>query len=38
MTRWRDAVMIDRYDRSGRAMGLRQMMDRLLEDAFVMPR
>jgi HSP20 family protein len=30
--------MIDRYDPFGRAMGLRQMMDRLLEDAFVMPR
>lgn len=30
--------MIDRDDPFGRAMGLRQMMDRLLEDAFVMPR
>ena len=30
--------MIDRYDPFGRAMGLRQVMDRLLEDAFVMPR
>ena len=31
--------MIDRYDPLfGRGMGLRQMMDRLLEDAFVMPR
>ena len=30
--------MIDRYDPFGRGMGLRQMMDRLLEDAFVMPR
>ncbi len=30
--------MLDRYDPSGRATSLRQMMDRLLEDAFVMPR
>src|SRR5829696_3675544 len=30
--------MIDRNDSFGRAMSLRQMMDRLLEDAFVMPR
>ena len=30
--------MIDRHDPFGRAMGLRQVMDRLLEDAFVMPR
>ena len=30
--------MIDRYDPFGRAMGLRQMMDRLMEDAIVMPR
>ena len=30
--------MIDRSEPYGRAMGLRQMMDRLLEDAFVMPR
>ena len=30
--------MIDRYDPLGRTMGLRQVMDRLLEDAFVMPR
>ena len=30
--------MIDRHDPFGRAMGLRQMMGRLLEDAFVMPR
>jgi HSP20 family protein len=30
--------MIDRNDAFGRAMGLRQVMDRLLEDAFVMPR
>ena len=30
--------MIDRYEPFGRAMSLRQMMDRLLEDAFVMPR
>jgi HSP20 family protein len=31
-----DAV-IDRYDPFGRTMGLRQVMDRLLEDAVVMP-
>jgi len=30
--------MIDRYQSSGPTMGLRQVMDRLLEDAFVMPR
>ncbi|MDP8901299.1 MAG: Hsp20/alpha crystallin family protein [Actinomycetota bacterium] len=30
--------MLDRHDPFGRAMGLRQMMDRLLEDAVVMPR
>ena len=30
--------MLDRHDSFGRAMGLRQVMDRLLEDAFVMPR
>lgn len=30
--------MIDRYDPFGRTMSLRQMMDRLLEDAFIMPR
>ena len=30
--------MLDRHDHFGRAMGLRQVMDRLLEDAFVMPR
>jgi HSP20 family protein len=30
--------MIDRYEPFGRAMSLRQMMDRMLEDAFVMPR
>ena len=30
--------MIDRSEPYGRAMGLRQVMDRLLEDAFVMPR
>ena len=30
--------MIDRYDPFGRATSLRRMMDRLLEDAFVMPR
>ena len=29
--------MIDRYSPFGRAASLRQMMDRLLEDAFVMP-
>jgi HSP20 family protein len=31
-------MMLDRQDAFGRAMGLRQVMDRLLEDAFVMPR
>ena len=30
--------MIDRYGFPGRAMGLRQLMDRMFEDAFVMPR
>lgn len=30
--------MIDRHPPFGPAMGLRQVMDRLLEDAFVMPR
>jgi HSP20 family protein len=30
--------VIDRYGSMGRAMSLRQMMDRMLEDAFVMPR
>ena len=30
--------MLDRHDAFGRAMGLRQVMDRLLEDAVVMPR
>ena len=30
--------MIDRYDPFGRTMGLRQVMDRLMEDAFVLPR
>ena len=30
--------MIDRYDPFSRMMSLRQMMDRLLEDAFVVPR
>jgi HSP20 family protein len=30
--------MIERYDPFGRAMSLRQMMDRLLEDAFIVPR
>jgi len=30
--------MLDRYDPFGRAMGLRQVMDRLLEDAFIVPR
>jgi len=30
--------MIERYDPFGRTMSLRQMMDRLMEDAFVMPR
>src|SRR5215213_1649196 len=30
--------MLDRHDPFGRALGLRQVMDRLLEDAVVMPR
>jgi HSP20 family protein len=30
--------MIDRYDQFGRTMGLRQVMDRLMEEAFVVPR
>ena len=30
--------MIERYDPFGRTMSLRQMMDRLMEDAFIMPR
>ena len=30
--------MLDRHDAFGRALGLRQVMDRLLEDAVVMPR
>lgn len=30
--------MLDRHDTYGRAMGLRHVMDRLLEDAVVMPR
>ncbi len=30
--------MIDRYGSMGRGVGLRQLMDRLLEDALVMPR
>jgi len=30
--------MIDRGDPFGRGMGLRQMMDRLMEDAVIMPR
>jgi len=30
--------MIDRYDPFGRTMSLRQIMDRVMEDAFVMPR
>ena len=30
--------MIDRYGSMGRRMSLRQLMDRMLEDAFVMPR
>jgi HSP20 family protein len=33
----KEASMIDRYEPFGRALGLRQLMDRLLEDAFVMP-
>ena len=32
------AAMIDRHGSLGRAMSLRQLMDRMLEDAFVMPR
>jgi HSP20 family protein len=31
-------IMLDRHDAFGRALGLRQVMDRLLEDAVVMPR
>ena len=30
--------MIDRFDPFGRALSLRQVMDRMLEDAFIMPR
>ncbi len=30
--------MLDRHDPFGRTLGLRQVMDRLLEDAVVMPR
>src|SRR5829696_9262266 len=30
--------MLNRYDPISRSMSLRQVMDRLLEDAFVMPR
>jgi HSP20 family protein len=30
--------MLDRFGTAGRPMGLRQMMDRMLEDAFVFPR
>ena len=30
--------MIERHGSSGRAMSLRQLMDRMLEDAYVMPR
>jgi HSP20 family protein len=30
--------MIDRHGSQGRAMSLRQLMDRMLEDAYVMPR
>jgi HSP20 family protein len=30
--------MIDRYGMMGRGMSLRQLMDRMLEDAYVMPR
>src|SRR5215211_9026748 len=33
-----EVSMLDRNDPFGRAMGLRQVMDRVLEDAFVMPR
>jgi hypothetical protein len=31
-------TMLDRHDALGRAMGLRRVMDRLLEDDVVMPR
>jgi HSP20 family protein len=30
--------MIDRYGATGRAMSLRQLMDRMFEDAYVLPR
>ena len=30
--------MLERFDPLGRMMSLRQMMDRLMEDAFVVPR
>jgi HSP20 family protein len=33
-----EAIMIDRYDAMGRGMSLRHLMDRMLEDAFVLPR
>jgi HSP20 family protein len=33
-----EVPVIERYDPFGRTMSLRQMMDRLMEDAFVMPR
>jgi HSP20 family protein len=32
-----EGIMIDRYGPAGQALGLRQVMDRLLEDAFVSP-
>jgi HSP20 family protein len=34
----KEAIMIDRYGSMGRGIGLRQLMDRMLEDAFVVPR
>jgi HSP20 family protein len=33
----KEASMIDRYEPVGRALGLRQLMDRLLEDAVIVP-
>jgi HSP20 family protein len=33
-----EVTMIERYDPFGRMMSLRQMMDRLMEDAFIVPR
>jgi HSP20 family protein len=34
---WEDRTVIERYDPFGRMMSLRQMMDHLMEDAFIMP-